>query len=101
MPQVVPSDAKMRKCATVPVALALASDHVPDLALAPDDAAAHQSLSSVIDASSVPLLAVATVAGGPPVRRCRTAAVPMVVSRASRAALRHATDSWTVMAVRS
>jgi hypothetical protein len=56
--------------------------------LLPDDAAASQSLGSVIEASTVPLSAVPHVAGAAPVLILRTAAVPIAVSIASSAALR-------------
>jgi hypothetical protein len=70
----------MRKCPAVPVAFALASCHVPDLALLPEPAAAIQSEGKAIDASSVPESAAAQFAGGAPVRISRIGAVPIVDS---------------------
>jgi hypothetical protein len=59
----------------------------------PADAAAIQSEGRVSVARTVPLSAVATEAGGAPVRIFNTALVPMVVSIASNIAFRTATES--------
>lgn len=89
---VVPPESLIRKCAAVPVPDA-ATDHVPDLALLPDDAAAIQSDGRARVANSDPLSAVAQSAGAAPVRIYRFALVPMVVSIASNRALRAVTDN--------
>ena len=91
--QVVPSLAKMRKWAAVPVASALVSCQVPDLALEPELAAAIQSDGSVIVARTVPLFDAAQLAGGAPVRLSKIGEVPTAVSMGSRRALRAATES--------
>jgi hypothetical protein len=76
----------------VPLAAAVFC-HVPDFDFDPLDAAASQSDGREIDTSTVPLSAVAQLAGAAPVRIFRTADVPIVVSIASSCALRTATES--------
>src|SRR5689334_1069059 len=91
----------MRKCPASPVPSALVSCHVPDLALLPDAAAAIQSDWRFMVASTLPLSAVATSAGGDPVRILSTADVPIAVSIASRRALRTAVESLIAIFVYS
>ena len=57
------------------------------------DAAAIQSLGSVISTKIVPVSAAATFAGGAPVRMRRIALVPIVASIASSLAFRSATEN--------
>ncbi len=83
----------MRKCAAVPDASTDASCHVPDLALAPADAAASQSDGRLSVARTVPLSAVAQFAGAAPLRIFRTAEVPIAVSIASSSASRTAAEN--------
>ena len=64
--QVVPPESYRRQCPAVPVALALASCHVPESAFEPEFAAAIQSDGSVASASSVPDAAAAQFTGAEP-----------------------------------
>jgi len=95
--QTVPPESMISKCAAVPVASALASCHVPDLAFVPPDAAAIQSLGRFSVASTVPVREAAQLAGAPPVRMRRIADVPVVDSIASRAAFLALVENWNAM----
>jgi len=77
--KVDPAESKILKCPAVPVPVAVL-DQVPLLALEPPLAAAIQSEGSVNVANKDPELAVAQVAGGPPVQIVNNGAVEIVVS---------------------
>lgn len=95
--QVVPSEAYKRQCAAVPALSALESLHVPVIALEPLEAADIQSEGRVKEASTVPLSAVAQLAGTEPVRIFNTALVPTAVSMASNLAFRTVTENCKVI----
>lgn len=73
----------MRKWPAVPLASALESNQVPAFAFDPLDAAANQSAGNDTVARTVPLSAVAHVAGGAPENTLRIADAPVTVSMAS------------------
>lgn len=95
--QVVPSEAYKRKCAAVPALSALESLQVPVIALEPLEAADIQSEGRVKEASTVPLSAVAQLAGTEPVRIFNTALVPIVVSTTSSLAFRTVVENCKVI----
>lgn len=85
----------MRKCAAVPVASALVSDHVPDFAFDPLDAPAIQSEGRLRVANTVPVSEAEQSAGAAPVRIFMTALVLITVSMESSLPFLTATDNWS------
>src|SRR5690606_3608834 len=90
--QTVPAEFLMRKCPACPVASADRSCQVPAITFTPFAAGAIQSDGRLSVASTVPVSAAAQLAGGGPERISRIGDVPIVVSIASRRALRTATE---------
>jgi hypothetical protein len=74
--------------------LADASCQVPASTLLPPEAAASQSVGSVISARTVPASAVPQFAGTVPERMRKMGAVPMVLSIWSSQALRTVVEYW-------